>query len=190
MARPISYDPDAAEERAIDLFWRCGYRAVSVDDLVRTTGLNRHSLYSRYGNKYGLLQAALKRYCDQTIERLRRPLEGPGSPRERIERLMSLRDPDCPDAYWQRMLKQGCFGFRTASELRHERPELDEQVEIFGRELEALLAKTIREGQEQGEFRRDRTAEELASVLTGGFMAPLILPPTHRRNRAFLSVLR
>ncbi len=189
MARPISYDPEAALGRAIDLFWRCGYQAVSVDDLVRTTGLNRHSLYSRYGNKYGLLQAALRRYCEQTIERLRRPLESPGTPRERIGRLMDLRNPDCPDEFWSRMLRQGCFGFRTASELRQEPPELDRQVEVFGRELQALLAETIREGQATGDFRTDRTADELAAVLTGGFMTALILPPTHARNQAFLAVL-
>jgi len=30
------------------------------------------------------------------------------------------------------MLRQGCFGFRTASELREEHPELDKQLEVFG----------------------------------------------------------
>jgi len=189
MARPISYDPDAALARAIDIFWSRGYQAVSVRDLVRGTGLNRHSLYARYGNKYGLLQAALQRYCSETVERLRAPLVGPGTPRERVQHLMDLRNPDCPDAFWQRMLRQGCFGFRTAAELREVHPEIEAAVAVFGRQLESMLADIIREGQALGEFRKDRSAEELAAVLTGGFMAPLILPPDRQRNQAFLAIL-
>lgn len=189
MARPISYDPDAALARAIDIFWRRGYQAVSVNDLVRGTGLNRHSLYARFGNKYGLLQAALQRYCGETVERLRAPLVGAGTPRERIEQLMALRNPDCPDAFWRRMLSQGCFGFRTAAELREVHPEIEASVAVFGRQLEDMLAEVIREGQSLGQFRSDRSAEELASVLTGGFMAPLILPPDTQRNQAFLAIL-
>ena len=189
MSRPISYDPDVAIDRAVDLFWTRGYQALSVDDIVRGTGLNRHSLYARYGNKYGLLQAALERYCSETVERLRAPLVGPGTPRERIQRLMDLRNPDCPDEFWQRMLRQGCFGFRTAAELREVHPEIEAAVAVFGRQLEGMLADIIREGQELGEFRNDRPAEELAAVLTGGFMAPLILPPDNRRNAAFVGIL-
>jgi len=189
MARPITYDPDDALTRAIDLFWKNGYQAVSVNDIVRATGLNRHSLYARYGNKYGLLQAALQRYCGETVERLRAPLVGPGTPRERIAKLMALRDPDCPDAFWQRMLRQGCFGFRTAAELREVHPEIEAAVSVFGRQLQGMLADLIREGQAAGEFRADRGADELAAVLTGGFMAPLILPPDAQRNRAFLAIL-
>ena len=34
MARPITFDPDAAVDRAVDLFWTRGYRALSVDDIA------------------------------------------------------------------------------------------------------------------------------------------------------------
>jgi hypothetical protein len=47
----------------------------------------------------------------------------------------------------------------------------------------------VREGQERGEIPRKHPAEQLAAVLTVGFMAPLILPASEERNRAFLSLL-
>ncbi|HYN64371.1 MAG TPA: helix-turn-helix domain-containing protein, partial [Candidatus Limnocylindrales bacterium] len=80
MARPISYDPDQALDRAMDLFWSRGYREVSVDDLVQSTGLNRHSLYGHYGSKYGLAREALRRYCDESLQRLHEVLSGSGTP--------------------------------------------------------------------------------------------------------------
>ena len=189
MARPIAFDPETALERAVDLFWTRGYQALSVDDIVRETGLNRHSLYSRYGSKYGLLQAALDRYCDTTLAQLAAAVAVPGTPRQRIESLFRLRLPDVTDAFWRRMLEHGCFGLRVVSELREERPELAQLGTVFSRALESLLTPIVRDGQAQGDFRRNQPAEELAKVLAVGFMAPLILPPDEARNRAFLSVL-
>jgi TetR/AcrR family transcriptional repressor of nem operon len=189
MARPISFDPDVALSRAVDLFWSRGYQALSVDDIVRETGLNRHSLYARYGNKYGLLKAALDRYCEATAVRLREAVSVPGPPRQRLENLFRLRLPDVADEFWRRMLDHGCFGIRIVSELREERPELAALGSVFARTIEGLVTPVIREGQERGEIRRDRPAEELATVLTVGFMAPLILPADEARNRAFLSLL-
>jgi TetR/AcrR family transcriptional regulator, transcriptional repressor for nem operon len=189
MARPISYDPEAALDRAVDLFWTRGYQALSVDDIVRETGINRHSLYSRYGNKYGLLQAALDRYCENTLAHLRAAVTVPGTPRQRLEALYRLRLPDVADAFWSRMLQHGCFGIRVVSELREERPELAQLGTVFSQALEGLLTPIVREGQERGEFRSDLPPQTLASVLAVGFMAPLILPADEARNRAFLAIL-
>jgi len=189
MARPLSHDPDVALDRAVDLFWTRGYQALSVDDIVRETGINRHSLYARYGNKFGLLQAALDRYCEHTLAHLRAAVTVPGTPRQRIENLYRLRLPDVADTFWKRMLEHGCFGIRVVCELREERPELAQLGTVFSRAIEGLLTPVVAEGQERGEFRRDLPAESLASVLAVGFMAPLILPASEARNRAFLSIL-
>jgi TetR/AcrR family transcriptional repressor of nem operon len=190
MARPIAYDPDEALEKATDLFWSRGYQSVSVDDLVRTTGLNRHSLYARYGNKYGLFKAALGRYGSHAVGIIKDILTGPGAPSERLERLMHLRDPDRADIFWRRMMERGCLGLRAASELRASHPELADGTRAFEQSLVAMLAVVIAEGQSSGEFRTDRTAIELAEVFTGGFMAPLVLSPSAARNTAYLAMLR
>ena len=189
MARPLNHDPDVALGRAVDLFWTRGYQALSVDDIVRDTGINRHSLYARYGSKFGLLQAALDRYCEITLANLRAAVTVPGTPRQRIESLYRLRLPEVADAFWKRMLEHGCFGLRIVSELREERPELAQLATVFSGAIEGLLTPIIREGQEAGDFRRDLPAESLANVLAVGFMAPLMLPASEQRNRAFLAVL-
>ena len=189
MARPISYDPDLALEKAMELFWERGYHGVSVEDIVRATGLNRHSLYARYGSKYGLLQASLGRYREQILQCIRQVLTAPEPPRARIDRLLALRDPDGEDALWKRMLERGCFALRITAELRDSHADLASSLDSFGDTLESLLADVIRQGQQLGEFRSDRTPEDLAAVLVGGFMLPLVYAPAAQRTEAFVSML-
>jgi TetR/AcrR family transcriptional repressor of nem operon len=189
VARPISFDPESALQRAMDLFWTRGYRAVSVDDLVQGSGLNRHSLYGRFRNKYGLLLATLERYRDECIERLQATLACPGTPHERLERVLRLRLPDCPDPFWRCMQTRGCFGFRMAAELRDRHPEVVALAQAVPLRLQAALTDLVREGQASGHFRKDRPAEVLASIATDGFVAPLIMPADEQRLGAVLSAL-
>ena len=88
MARPKAYDPEEALDRATALFWRKGYEATSVADLVAALGINRGSLYGTFKDKHALFLAALERYDEREIGasvRHLRNTEGPG--RERIQSL-------------------------------------------------------------------------------------------------------
>ena len=49
--RPREFDRDTALQSAVDAFWRRGYEATSVADLVAATGVNRASMYDTFGNK-------------------------------------------------------------------------------------------------------------------------------------------
>ncbi len=62
MARPRRFDYDHALDKAMRLFWERGYHDASVDDLVQSTGMNRHSLYALFGGKRELFLESLRRY--------------------------------------------------------------------------------------------------------------------------------
>lgn len=70
MPRGKTFDPDEKIDEAVELFWRRGCDAVSVQDLVETLGLNRGSLYDTYGGKEQLWLRALARYCELRNARL------------------------------------------------------------------------------------------------------------------------
>lgn len=59
MARPRTFDEAEAVTRAARTFRARGYEATSVDDLLAATGMNRASLYSVFGSKYGLFRRGL-----------------------------------------------------------------------------------------------------------------------------------
>jgi TetR/AcrR family transcriptional regulator, copper-responsive repressor len=64
--RPRQYDPDRALDKAAEAFWKQGYAATSLDDLVAATGMNRPSLYAAFGDKRDLYLSTLKRYQQQS----------------------------------------------------------------------------------------------------------------------------
>src|ERR1700737_2271235 len=60
--RPRSFDRDAALERAMEIFWRQGYEATSINDLTAAMGINAPSLYIAFGDKERLFLEAVERY--------------------------------------------------------------------------------------------------------------------------------
>jgi AcrR family transcriptional regulator len=64
MGRPRGFDPDAAVDAAVEVFWRKGYEGASMADLCAATGLRPGSIYAAWGSKLGLFSAAVDRYVD------------------------------------------------------------------------------------------------------------------------------
>src|SRR5688500_18902266 len=63
MARHKEFDKAEVLEKAMLLFWRQGYEATSVRDLIEATGISSSSLYESFGDKRALYLAALRLYC-------------------------------------------------------------------------------------------------------------------------------
>ncbi|MET4039000.1 TetR/AcrR family transcriptional regulator [Bradyrhizobium sp. RT6a] len=62
MGRPREFDAETALDQAMEVFWRHGYEGATVAQLTEAMGINPPSLYACFGNKEGLLKAALDRY--------------------------------------------------------------------------------------------------------------------------------
>jgi len=84
MARPREFDVDEALGRATEVFWKRGYEATSVQDLVDALGVNRASLYGTFGDKAQLFSAVLDRYGRQVNGLVERALAPPASGAEAI----------------------------------------------------------------------------------------------------------
>ena len=63
--RPRGYEPEVALARALDVFWKDGFAATSLDDLSAATGMNRPSLYGAFGDKREIGRASCReRVCN------------------------------------------------------------------------------------------------------------------------------
>lgn len=62
MARKKQYIEDEVVEKAMNLFWKNGYEATSMQMLEKEMGINKFSIYSSFGNKHGLFLESLKHY--------------------------------------------------------------------------------------------------------------------------------
>src|ERR1700761_6535263 len=82
--RPREFDTNTVLTSASQVFWNHGYHATSIDDLCKATGLLRGSLYGVFGDKHGILLAALDYYADGSIARLAERLNAPLPPMEAL----------------------------------------------------------------------------------------------------------
>jgi TetR/AcrR family transcriptional repressor of nem operon len=65
MPRNKEFDYDEKLVAARDLFWKKGYNATTINDLVDTMQINRSSLYLAYGNKHDLFIKSLINYIQK-----------------------------------------------------------------------------------------------------------------------------
>lgn len=161
MGRPKQFDPDAAIEQAMDVFWRKGYAATTPQDLVDALGIGKGSLYNTFGSKHALFERALRRYRDSQAAALIEMLEESGPVKERLRSAlwllveMDLADPD----------RRGCMAVNAAAELAGTDEVATELVRrMFDRTEEAFSA-LVEEGQRAGEIASGRDARAAGSLL-------------------------
>jgi TetR/AcrR family transcriptional repressor of nem operon len=155
--RTKEFEPDEIAEAAMQVFWRCGYAATSVQDLVEGTGLSRSSLYSTFENKQGLYQQALRRYSAVTGANVEL-LSGTGSARTLIRQLLEqvaeseLNDPK----------QRGCLVANAALELAAHDTAVAALVQQNFQRLQNALEKLIQRGQQAGEIASSKNPRALA----------------------------
>src|SRR5438045_69567 len=77
VGRPRAFDPDAALDRAMHVFWAKGYEGTSLSDLTRAMRINRPSLYAAFGNKEQLFKKVLDRYMNGPVAWFGKALAAP-----------------------------------------------------------------------------------------------------------------
>ncbi|WP_147678547.1 TetR/AcrR family transcriptional regulator [Algibacter pacificus] len=79
MARKKEYIEEVVVEKAMQLFWRHGYGATSMQMLEKEMGINKFSIYSSFGSKHGLFLESLKCYkkkVNSTLEKFKNASNG------------------------------------------------------------------------------------------------------------------
>src|SRR5580700_10575946 len=87
MGRPREFDREKALDEAMEVFWRHGYEGATIAELTAAMSINPPSLYAAFGNKEGLLKAALDRYSKKRDEFMREVLAAP-TVREVVKNLL------------------------------------------------------------------------------------------------------
>jgi TetR/AcrR family transcriptional repressor of nem operon len=179
MPRPREFDPDAALESAMQLFWSQGYEATSVDDLCAATGLSRSSLYAAFGDKRALLLKSIDLYADARIAAfLGAALEREDSVRASIEAFL--------DDLIERIVtgpgRRGCFLGNCAAELAPGDRAAAEHVRRGFMRIEAFFRDALTRAKERGEIEGE--PETLARFLTCATQGLLLVGKANRDREA------
>lgn len=68
MARPAQYTHQEATDKALLLFWRKGYQAAAMSDLLAAMGLSRSSFYAAFDDKRSLFIDCLRIFGERTCQ--------------------------------------------------------------------------------------------------------------------------
>ena len=164
MPRPQEFVTAEALHQAMNVFWRKGYEATSLVDLLAATGLSKSSLYATFGGKRELFLAAFDEYRRARAHAMYQTLarEPAGRAIEAFFQLL-LSGPNAEEP------SRGCMSINQAVELAPHDPEVRERVMQDLRLIEEALAQAISRGQQQGDLRSLRPAQDLAGLLMLGF---------------------
>lgn len=146
--RPRGFDPEAAVERAMGVFWSRGYHGTALPDLLRATRLSRGSLYAAFGGKHALFLRALDRYIADALARTDVELGPHGAPVDGLRTFLAGYVERTSGANGRR----GCLLVATAMELAGHDPEVERRIGSFFKALEVKVAGALARAKAAGEL--------------------------------------
>ncbi|MCP3804949.1 TetR/AcrR family transcriptional regulator [Allokutzneria sp. A3M-2-11 16] len=179
MGRTKEFDPDVALRAAMELFWRRGYEATSMQDLVDHLGIGRASIYATFGSKHELYLSALDRYCEgmdgTTLAALSQ--SGPALPAVRAV-LRSFVENALADEE-----RKGCMVTNTAVECLPHDQQAARRVDASHDAIETALTGGLIRAQSQGELAGDRDPRAIARFLVTFLQGLQVIARTGNRRR-------
>jgi AcrR family transcriptional regulator len=127
------------------LLARFGFRKMTMEDLAREVGIGKGTIYLHFPSKEELALAHVDRIAERLLLRLREIAAGPGSPPERLRRMLLARVLHRFDSvtHYSQNLDDLLSSVRT--------PLLARRRAHFEKEA-AVLAEVLRDGCAQGVF--------------------------------------
>lgn len=193
IGRPLEFDPDVALESAMQVFWRQGYAATSLQQLLDAMDLSKSSFYQAFGSKQRLFERCIEHFRDDQVHRLRQALEQAGSGRVFLEQCLhtlaeEARGPQKP---------RGCLIMNTATEFAGREPAVAQQVATGIEKLTGVFVAAVQRAQAEGDIPAGHDAPVLARYLVssiGGLrtMVKAGAPPetVHDIARVVMTALR
>jgi TetR/AcrR family transcriptional repressor of nem operon len=165
MARQKEFDPDTALARAVEVFWRKGYEATSMQDLVDEMGVHKRSMYDTYGDKRSLFLRAMARYADLEEEAAREMVRRADSPVKALRQLLES------SIYVKSGQPPGCLMVNCATEVAPHDAEVASRVRAHFQFSERLLAEVIAAGQADGSIDASMDAVDAARHIFNAWLS-------------------
>lgn len=157
--RPRAYDPDAAMDRIIDVFWERGFAATSLDDLGAAAGMNRPSLYAAFGDKKAIYRRAVSRFRDRMRRSAREILDNEADVRQALRAFLL----SALDTYSEgEASARGCMALCTANVEAATDEDIRDDLSTIVREIDAGLANRFKRAKRDGQLPKDADPAALA----------------------------
>lgn len=148
MPRTREFNPEAVLDVALDLFWNKGYKACSMADVVKQSGVARYGLYQAFTDKDQLYYATLKRYHQRLHDLFVKPYCGIRGDFhtlvEHFDRVLEQLEADG---------REGCFAHQAAIERGAKDETVREIVNSIFDDTKCVYRALIENGVADGQIR-------------------------------------
>ncbi|WP_298518581.1 TetR/AcrR family transcriptional regulator [uncultured Kordia sp.] len=161
MPRVKKFNEEETLNKAMCLFWRNGFHATSMQDLVTYLGINRASIYDTYGGKKELFEKAFTHYRTSNRKQLQAFLESQENVKEGFRSLFEreISEAACDADH------KGCFVVNVTTELV---PNDEEMLKVI-QENKTFMTTTfedfLKKGVDSGEISSTKNIKNIASLL-------------------------
>ena len=161
MPRVKLFNEQDVLEKAMFLFWKKGYCATSVQDLVNQLGINRASLYDTFGGKKELYNKAFLLYRKIMIKRVGQFLSSQNDVKEGLKKLfmfmmeMSIADVD----------NKGCFIVNTTAEFAPKDAEVIQSLEDVKARFVQVFYNYLLLGEQKKQIPKGKNLHAIAALL-------------------------
>ncbi len=173
--RPRKIDPEKALHEAMLMFWRKGYDATSMSDLVGATGMAKPGLYATFGDKQAIYKKALENYGAFRGRPLAaKLLSSKGQAKEALrEFFFTVVNVMCEDN-----VPDGCFLADTLVKSENEEPEITELAKRMHEMRRQHFEDFLRNAQKNGNLDEKHDVVMLADYFVAQVLTITVLHKT------------
>ena len=167
-------------ETVAPVFNRTGYAGTSMADITAATGLTKGAIYGNFKNKEHLAIEAFNHNVRKVIWKLADRMNAEESATRKFQVMSNFYR----EYYEYTMNFGGCPILNIGVDSKNVNPELYHRVSTVLQKLKQSVADIVTLGKDQGEFKKDLNAMELAnrivSMIQGAiFSSTLLKDPSH-----------
>jgi AcrR family transcriptional regulator len=159
---------DLIQEAACELFWKHGFKRVSVEEVCEKAGVSKMTFYRFFTNKVELAKAVYEKVSNKGIASFKEIMLAEIPAEEKMKRILLLKQEGS-----NQISNEFLADFYTSKELG-----LKDFVEAKTTEMWHMMLADFKEAQQNGTFRKDFKPEFLlfvAQKLTELFNDPALL---------------
>lgn len=158
--KPLSFDRNEALQKAMELFWRKGYEATGLTELLKQMGIPRQSFYNTFGNKEEILFEAIDLYGTMLHGLLTAAMNKGETPFEKIDGVFE---------FWSGENQIGCFVGNCVAEFGITKDRVAEAMDKQLKAVRGIFIPIFEEAIQRGDLPADRDPKIMArTMLTFG----------------------
>lgn len=161
MPRVKLFDEQEVLRKAMNLFWKQGYAATSMQDLVSHLGINRASLYDTFGGKDQLFKSAFDLYRRTNKEGLIQFFEARPNVKEGFSELFEIAIREAVEDEDHK----GCFVVNTTTELIPNDESIVEILEKSKGDFQLIFYEYLKKGKLDGQLKGNMGLKSLSILL-------------------------